>query len=142
MGQRSQHSSSPPLMHTAQKSSFSMGAGVLFLAPGVRGMSLCSSEVLSTSSGRCPVRGVTVTFLPPRPGPWEASGRLFWLTLGKMLSLSSWSTVGKVVERAGDWKDGQTEHSLQGPLTPGPRTSQVPAQPCCISQISHSRGQD
>lgn len=83
LGQRSQHSSSPPLMHTAQKSSFSMGAGVLFLAPGVRGMSLCSSDVLSTSSGRCPARDVTVTFLPPRPGPSVASGRLFWLTLGK-----------------------------------------------------------
>ena len=43
LGQRSQHSSSPPLRQTAQKSSFSMGTGGPFLAPGVRGMSLCSS---------------------------------------------------------------------------------------------------
>lgn len=84
LGQRSQHSNSPPLRHTAQKSSFSIGTGGPFLAPGVRGMSLCSSgDALSTSGGRCPARGVTVTFLPPRFGAWMASDRWSWLTLGK-----------------------------------------------------------
>ena len=84
LGQRSQHSNSPPLRHTAQKSSFSIGTGGPFLAPGVRGMSLCSSgDALSTSGGRCPARDVTVTFLPPRFGAWMASDRWFWLTLGK-----------------------------------------------------------
>lgn len=78
LGQRSQHSNSPPLRHTAQKSSFSIGAGGPFLAPGARGMSLCSSgDAPSTSGDRCPARDVTVTFLPPRLGAWMASGRLF-----------------------------------------------------------------
>lgn len=84
LGQRSQHSSSPPLRHTAQKSSFSIGTGGPFLAPRVRGMSLCSSgDAPSPSGGCCPAREVTVTFLPPRLGAWMASGRLFWLTLKK-----------------------------------------------------------
>lgn len=84
LGQRSQHSNSPPLRHTAQKSSFSIGAGGPFLTTGARGMSLCSSgDAPSTSGDRCPARDVTVTFLPPRLGAWVVSGRLFWLTLGK-----------------------------------------------------------
>lgn len=93
LGQRSQHSNSPPLRHTAQKSSFSIGTGGPFLAPGVRGMSLCSSgEAPAPSGGCCPAREVTVTFLPPRLGAWMASGRLFWLTLEKK-GVSSQSTA-------------------------------------------------
>lgn len=125
MGQRSQHNNSPPLRHTAQKSSFSIGTGGPFLAPGVRGGSLGSSEAApSTSEGRCPGIEVTVTFLPPRLGVCMASELWSWLTLGRREPESGYSANKLLRCRSKGPRQGQGIHlsqalSPQGSLSAG-----------------------
>lgn len=78
------------------------------------------------------------------PKTWALGGirQAVLADLGEEESLSSWSTIWESGWQG--WGRGrltETEHLLRGSLTPGPQTSQVPAQPCCIAQNPHSRGQ-